>query len=513
MTETNIPSTDRLTARNKWTYSLGGIGRDMAYSLYSTFLLSFILFTKQPTDAQFAVISVILIVCRIWDAINDPVMGSIIENTRSKFGKFKPWILIGVLSNSVILVLMFSLPLQGWAFVVAFAFMYLLWDITFTMNDIGYWAMLPALTSDPKGRATVTSMANLFAGIGAVVSVGLVPVFTAGDLAIGGNAVTAYAVVAAFIAAVFIGCQVMTVIGVQEKVQPVDEKKERIGLKKMVKVIFNNKPLCWVTISMLLYNLGSALILGFGTNYVYLEFGYNGLFVTAFVAVYAVSSGLVNVFYPALENKLSRKSIQALGIGIACLGYLIFFFTGIIWPMNIIALCAGLLLIGFGQSMFYMVLTISISNTVEYNEWKFGSRDEGIIFSLRPFMAKMGSAFQQLVIMIVYLAVGLTAITNEISAVENSAAAGNITDLEKASQIATAVSKADSSMKIILRACMVFLPIILLALAYLVLRTKYTIDEKTYAQIMADLDRRHKEAHIDEVVIQPEIDPNAKGQE
>src|SRR5690554_2991905 len=91
---------DRVSARTKWTYSLGGIGRDMAYALYANYLLTFILFTKGVNDSQFAAISIILIVCRIWDAINDPVMGGIIENTRSKMGKFKPWILIGVVSNA-----------------------------------------------------------------------------------------------------------------------------------------------------------------------------------------------------------------------------------------------------------------------------------------------------------------------------------------------------------------------------------------------------------------------------
>lgn len=73
---------DKIFDRNKWTYSLGGIGRDLAYSLYTYFLLTFILYTKNITDAQFALIGVIIVICRIWDGINDPVMGGIIENTR-----------------------------------------------------------------------------------------------------------------------------------------------------------------------------------------------------------------------------------------------------------------------------------------------------------------------------------------------------------------------------------------------------------------------------------------------
>ncbi|MFA5154327.1 MAG: MFS transporter, partial [Clostridia bacterium] len=86
--------------RNKWFYSTGGIGRDMAYQLFSAYLLTYVMFTKTITNAQFAAISVIMIVCRIFDALNDPIMGGIIENTKMKLGKFKPWILIGALTSA-----------------------------------------------------------------------------------------------------------------------------------------------------------------------------------------------------------------------------------------------------------------------------------------------------------------------------------------------------------------------------------------------------------------------------
>ncbi|MBR6780133.1 MAG: MFS transporter [Clostridia bacterium] len=166
---------DKVFDRNKWTYSLGGIGRDLAYSLYTYFLLTFILYTKQITDAQFAAIGVIIVICRIWDGINDPIMGGIIENTRTKIGKFKPWILIGCITNSIVLVLIYSLPLDGTPFVVAFTFLYLIWDLTYTMNDIGYWSMLPSLTSDPEKRDILTSSANLWAGLGTILANGLIP--------------------------------------------------------------------------------------------------------------------------------------------------------------------------------------------------------------------------------------------------------------------------------------------------------------------------------------------------
>ncbi|HRR35978.1 MAG TPA: MFS transporter, partial [Clostridia bacterium] len=181
---------DKIFNRNKWFYSLGGIGRDMAYQLFSAYLLTYVMFTKTLTNAQFAAISIIMVICRIFDALNDPVMGGIIENTRMKWGKFKPWIVIGALTNAVVMVIYFSSPLEGWPFVIFFACMYLLFDITFTMNDIGYWAMLPSLAKDQKQRATLTSMANLFASIGAIIAFATIPILTNGPNAIGGNSIT-----------------------------------------------------------------------------------------------------------------------------------------------------------------------------------------------------------------------------------------------------------------------------------------------------------------------------------
>lgn len=481
-----VPTADRLSARTKWTYSLGGIGRDMAYALYSTYLLTFILFTKGVDDKQFAAISVILIVCRIWDAVNDPVMGGIIEMTRTKWGKFKPWILIGVVTNAIVLTLVFTLPIKGWTFVIAFVVMYLLWDITFTMNDIAYWSMLPSLTSNPKDRATLTSMANLFAAIGGIIAVGAIPLLTAGESTIGGNAVTAYAVIAVVISVIFIGCQVMTVIGVQEKPLAL-QTQEKMGIKRMVKVLFNNDQLLWIALVMLLYNLGSSLILGFGSTYVYFEFGYNGFLVTVFVAVYAVTNVGVAIVYPQLEAKFARKTLQTAGIVAAVFGYLLFFITGILWKMNFATLCIGLAFIGAGQELYYMVQTIAIANTVEYNEWKTGSRDEGLIFSVRPFMAKLGSSLQQLAIMVVFLAVGVTGITQTISDAENNAARGLISEAERLDIINAALDSSTYNMRLALRAAMVFLPIILLLVSYFIFRAKYKIDEDFYNKMLKEI--------------------------
>ncbi|NLB36552.1 MAG: MFS transporter [Clostridiales bacterium] len=491
MTKVNTAAepAQKISKRTLLTYSVGGIGRDMSYTLYSTFLLTFILYTKSLSDLQFTAISIIMIICRIWDAVNDPIMGVIIENTRTKWGKFKPWIFIGVISNSVVLVSLFSMRLQSWSFVVFFAFMYLIWDITFTMNDIGYWSMLPSLTSNSKDRNLLTSLANVFAGMGSIISVSLIPILTVGKDTIGGNTVTAYACVSAIIACCFIGGQMMTVFGVQERNVCVDKSEPSIGLGKIVKIIIKNDQLLWVALVMLLYNTGSAIITGLGTNYIYFQYGYNGSFVTKFVVTFGAASGIIMLLFPALCAKLTRKALITIAIIMVILGYSAIFLISLI-STNYYILCVCGAFIGLGQSTIYMVLTVNITNTVEYNEWKTGSRNEGIIFSIRPFMAKMGSALQSAVIMIVYLALGVTDFTNKISDAENSMYKGIITEGEKLNQINGILASVPEKTTLYMRACMVAVPMILLLASYIILIKKCTIDEKKYNEMVADIAQR-----------------------
>ena len=141
-----------ITKRNKWSYSVGCIGRDMLFVLVSMFILSYIQYTMDLTVVQFSVISGIMIFARVWDAVNDPMMGMIIENSRFKSGKFRPWIMIGGATNFIVTMLLFTVRPEGWAFVVFFGIAYLAWGMTFTMNDIAYWSLLPNLSRDNDER-------------------------------------------------------------------------------------------------------------------------------------------------------------------------------------------------------------------------------------------------------------------------------------------------------------------------------------------------------------------------
>ena len=413
--KSNMTQEAKLFNRNKWFYSLGGIGRDMVYTLVATFFLNYIQFSGlKINSAQFAVIGILLIAGRIWDAVNDPIMGTIIENTKSRWGKFKPWILIGAVFTAVIIFLMFNVRPSGWTYVVFFGIIYLLWEIAFTMNDISYWSMLPALSSKPRHRNSITTLAVVFAGVGAFVANGIIAFFTVG------NAVQAYGMVALFFGLFLIFCQCLTVFGVKQSVNDQDISDEKITIRKMIHVIKNNDQLLWIILAMLLYNIGSGLFVALGYNFLYLELGYDGMIGLTFIVTFGVSNILIQVFYPFFVNRLGRKKLLRTSFIAIAIGYLLLLTLRFIpfLPMNIILVCTFGAIVFSGQAIFYMILTVNITNTVEYNQYKTGERNESIIFSLRPFMAKMASALQQGMVTLVLLVSGIYVLSHNISELE-----------------------------------------------------------------------------------------------
>lgn len=232
---------DKVPTLTKYVYPFSGIARDAAYTLVSLFLMIYVQFTLGKEGGyqdKMLVITIIMVLTRIWDGVNDPMMGSIIENARFKMGKYKPWILIGAVTNSLILALMFTVRPTGWGFVALFGVFYLLWEMTFTMNDIAYWSMLPSLSRDEKTRNQLTTFVALAASIGAFAVGGLLPTIYPG------NASVVFFFASIIIAAFFLLSQLLLVFTCKEKARE-DMDEEKTSLKTMFTTIFNNKQL-WV---------------------------------------------------------------------------------------------------------------------------------------------------------------------------------------------------------------------------------------------------------------------------
>ena len=482
--------------RNLIMFPLGTVGRDMVYFLFTSCIMTFVLFTRDLTNAQFGAITAIVVAARIFDALNDPIMGNIIERTRTRWGKFKPWLVIGIISTSVVVYLAFNTDLQGWSFVWFFGVIYFLYSIAYTMHDISYWGMVPALSSDANARNQFASRATLFAGIGGTLASVLIPMFTIGDKAIGGSTTTAYGVISLIICIIAPLFLCFTIFGVREKREYNDAPP--VSLKKIWTTIIGNDQLLWISLIFLIQQIGNGLIVGgIGSTYIYFDFGYNGGLFSLFTIVGMSVTAFLMIFYPAISRKLPRKKFMSVLLAISLVGYALMLIAGLAMPAEMPkfwAITVGYMLSNFGQYGFYLVMMISIINTVEYNEYKSGDRDEAIIASLRPFLTKMSSALIVLITNVAYMVFGVTKYTNKISDLENACARNLITEQDKISSIGSVINGIEPGKPLALLICMVVIPCVLMLLSYILYKNHYKLDEEEYERICGELDARKQNA-------------------
>jgi len=530
----------KLMNRNKWSYSLGGVGRDMIYQLVATFLIVYIQFAIGLEPEQFAVVGIILVIGRIWDGINDPIMGGIVDNTRSKWGKFKPWIFIGGLLTGIAVIAMFNFRPEGWNFVIYFGIIYFLWEIAFTLNDIPYWSLLPNLASDKKNRDQIAMLVVVFAAVGAFLANAIVSFTTVG------NALKGYSVISITFVIFFLACTALTVFGVKEPRLLEAKEEEKITVGQMFRAIKKNDQLLWSALALLLYTVGSGLLVALGYNFFYMELGYNGTTVLVFVATFGVTTILIQSFYAQIAKKFNRRTLMRFSIFILAFGYLMMLLLGYIsfLPVSLLTVCIFGAMVFGGQAIFYMITIVNMTNTIEYNEFKTGRRNEAVLFSLRPFVTKLASALQQGVVTLVLVASGIYLLSQNVSQLENQknifdnlatqgeqqAYIDNVTlrvivlDEEDLSEEAEAavydalqlveyseansdglvkmiindaadsafMAEASASMHISLRLAITILPILLIASAYWIFHKKFIITEEYYENMLQEISNRQK---------------------
>ena len=486
----------KIRKKNLIMYPLGTIGRDMIYNLFTNFILTFILFTRKLDAAQLAAITAIIVGARVFDALNDPIMGNIIERTRTKCGKFKPWLAIGIVSTSIVVYLAFNTNLQGWSFIWFFGVIYFMYSITFTMHDISYWGMIPSLGTDSHVRNQFTSRATPFAGIGGAIAGFLIPRFTTGAGTIGGSASYAYgriALVICIIAPLFL-C--FTIFGVRENRDYNKEKVPPVSFKKIFGTIGGNDQLLWIALIFLVQQIGNGLALGgLGSTYIYFDLGYQGGYYSNFSTFGLAATAVLMVLYPAISQKINRKPLMAIMILVSAIGYIAMFVIGAFMPSaNASLKCwlftAGYMLANFGQYSFYLIMMISILNTVEYNELKHGERDEAIIASLRPFLTKLSSALVAVLTYVFYIVFGVLNYTNEISKFEQLTSMGEMTEAQKLGNIAGVITNVQSGQKLGLLVCITVVPFIFMFVSYILYKKHYKLDEDEYTRICGELQAR-----------------------
>ena len=450
---------EKLDRRNKFCFGLGTVGRDMFYSMESMYLLFFLTEVKNLDDAMLALVGGVLTVLRILDAFNDPITGVIIDNTHTRWGKFKPWMVVGAIVSSVCMLLMFAdLPLSGGAYVAVFAVSYILWDIFYRVNDIAYWTQLPALSTDQRQRESMGSFARICANVGMyAVVVGILPVTGALTEAFGGDGKKAWFTLAAAVCVLMIGFQMITVFGVKETRSFKEE--ENTSLRDMVRVLFGNDQLMWTTVSMALFMIGYCTTTSFGTYYFKYAYGEENMY-SVFAGVLGVSQLAALAVFPRIAARISRKKLYTVATVLVVAGYAVFFFA----PMNMIPIAAAGVLLFVGQAFIQTLMLMFLADTIEYGQWKLGKRNDSITFSIQPLINKLGAA----------IATGVVTLTLIVSGINQAESAADVT----------------GQGLLIMKIAMMALPLLAIAVGYFVYLKKYRIDEDLYNKIVEQLKER-----------------------
>ncbi len=441
--------------RNKYFFGLGTIGRDMFYAFEANALLYFLSNILTLPLWVFGITSALLSILRIIDAINDPVTGLIIDNLRTPWGKFKPAILVGGVASVIFYLMLFGNIGTGVGFIIVFALAYVMWDISYGINDIAYWTLLPALTQDQKQREKYGAFARICANIGMfAVMISWEPITKAL-----GNTKSAWFTVALAVSGLYLLFLLFPILGVKENnASKVNE--EKTTLKQMWRALTRNDQLMWTTLAMALFMVGYCTTTGFAAFYMQYLFGDIGMY-AVLAGVCGVAQLAALAIFPLFSKRFNRKQLYTGATALVLLGYAVFAFAEV--SLALIAAAAVLLFVG--QAFIQLLMLMFLADTVEYGQWKLGKRNESVTFSIQPLVNKIGGA----------LSTGLISLTLVLSGIKTGEVA--------------AVS-IDAGGQMLIKLVMFAIPLVFILAGYVIYIKKYKISEEYYKDIVTDLRER-----------------------
>lgn len=386
----------KTTWREKIGYGVGAVGLDLSYGLFYSYLsyyLSSVLGLKE------AFLLILTPLARIWDGINDPIMGTIVDSTKTKMGKYRPWIVIGALSNAIVLSLLFtSFGMSGTKLYIYIAVMYILWGMTNTMADIPYWSMVPSFTNDPEDRNMVATVARTFSGIGqGIITIAtpiILPLLSSGMTTEDGYSATGFSRWAIICGCFLVMFALICVASTKER--HVVYNAEKFSFKKMFKTIGSNDQLIVFMIFAMVSNAGWYLTSGTAVYYFTDVLG-EPTAQSLFSTIGAVGSVLGLLVIPVLEKKFTNRTIYQISLCLAIAGYVLMYIFGPILNITI-ALDISYILASTGIASMFVAQTIFLADIVDYGEYKNGKRSESITFSMKGFLQKMAYTIQTFIL-------------------------------------------------------------------------------------------------------------------
>lgn len=474
----------RLSGKSKISYALGAVGKDMVYMLSASYVLYYF---QDLLGVNAIAMGVILLIARVFDAFNDPIMGVVVAKTKTRWGKFRPWLLIGTITNAVILYFMFACPpsLDAGGLIAYAAIFYILWGVTYTMMDIPYWSMIPAFTRGGKERENLTTIARTAAGVGSaiitIITMTLVPML--GKMFAGENAGAQMIEIVGFkwfalgVGVLFVLFITLTCINIKEK-STTEMKTASVG--QMFKALVQNDQAMTVTVAIVLINCAVYITSNLVIYFFKYDFGTTG-WNDAYVLFNMFGGGIqvlsMMAFYPLLRKKFSSLQIFYICLGMAVVGYLVLLALAFTNMSSVFLLFIPAFFIFAANGMLTVITTVFLANTVDYGELKNNRRDESVIFSMQTFVVKLAS--------------GIAALAASICL--------SINKLQSGTEVTEEMKEVDWSLgvelsqKTGLRMTMTIIPIIGLIIAFFWFKKKFILTDQKVEEIAAQV-RKNREA-------------------
>jgi len=445
-------------------YGLGAVGKDMVYALSASYIMYYY---QDILGLSATFVGFILMIARVFDAANDPFMGVVVAKTNSRWGKFRPWLFTGTILNAFVLYALFAAPaVSGKALMIYFAVMYILWGVTYTMMDIPFWSMIPAVTSTIKDRENLSVVGRTSAGVGYA----LINVFTVMAVSKLGGGIerTGFRLFALIIAILFVIFILFTCFTIRE--QKV-ENMQTTSVKEMFKALFNNDQAIVTVVTIVLIN--SALYITSNLLIYFFKYDIGGTTwkdaYTLFTSVGGISQILgMMVVYPILRNKLSNTIIFKLSLCLAIFGYAFLLALCLLGYSSVLTmLMVPGVMIFVANGILTVLTTVFLANTVDYGEVKTGHREESVIFSMQTFVVKAASG----------LAVFITGVSLDLIGLTSKDGLGE-------------GMPTFSSPLLGLRLLMTILPMIGLVLALVLFTRKFILTDEKAEQIRKQLEEK-----------------------
>ena len=432
-------------------YAIGNLGQAAYYNALSTFFVTYYAaqtlfrdYEDSEAKAMIAIITALVFIIRIAEIFIDPLLGNLVDNTTSRWGRFKPWQVIGGVGSSILLFAIFTglfglVNVNKGVFIVVFIIVFVVLDVLYSLRDISYWGMIPALSSSSEERSVYTALGTFTGSIGynGVTAI-VVPVvaFFGGLAGAGSESQEGWTGFGAVIAILGIVTCLAVAFGTREEESVLRDPGDKSNPLQAFQAIGRNDQLLWVSLSYVLYSIANVATTGF-MIYLFkfvlrLPDSYSVVGIIAFVIGLVVTP-----LYPAINRCVPRRYLYLAVVFIA------------------------LVLFYLPATCIQMTAILTITDSVEYGQLKTGKRNEAVTLSVRPMLDKIAGALSNSIVGFVAIA---AAMTNDVNP-----------DLLTTANIET------------FKAAAFYAPLGVIVLAFFVFARKVTLSEKRHSDIVATL--------------------------